>query len=69
MFVGETITGGQGGYIACVSDGTTVYEIHAQGNHSYREFYSRPAAQGLADNHAAHLNAGKAPTFSFVRKA
>ena len=69
QFYGEVITGPQNGAIALVSNGEAIYEIHPLGDVRHREFYHRPAAEQLAEHHAAFLNSGKAPTSSFIRRA
>lgn len=56
MFKPEVITGPQGGHIAFVFDMNNAFEIHPFGDPKNREFYSRGAAQQLAEAHAGHIN-------------
>ena len=69
-YMGEVITGPQGGHIAVVSNGDRAYEIHPLGRSRDREFYSRPAAEQLALGHAEHINrkGDGALSSSFVRR-
>jgi hypothetical protein len=67
-YIGEVITGPENGHIAVVTNGTDIFEIHALADRKNREFYSRPAAEGLAAAHAGFLNRGNSPTSSFVRR-
>lgn len=67
MFQPSVITGPKNGHIAMINDAHTIFEIHAMGNNSNREFYSRKPAEDLAAHHAAYLNAGNVPTSSFIR--